>query len=154
MEDLKEVFGKCLEEIETGIREGRIPEAVRIYVERLGRSIRETLSVIETVMRENTIQTGISPSSRSAIYNLRRAFYATLSRLSEEKGVDKDRSVEEWKNAVSRMIDFINKEGINEAPMKIVLTYSIASDGDKKYVRPEKAEILFFELEGVKSLTF
>ncbi len=153
MEELKVTFNKCLEEIETGIKEGKLPEAVRIYIERLGRSIRETLSVIDTVMRENTIQTGISPSSRSAIYNLRRAFYATLSRLSEERGVDKEKSVEEWKKAVSKMIDFINKEGISEAPMKIVLTYDINEENDKKYIRPKEAEILFFELEGIKSLT-
>ncbi|HDI31552.1 MAG TPA: hypothetical protein ENF80_01925, partial [Thermofilum sp.] len=142
MEELKVTFNKCLEEIETGIKEGKLPEAVRIYIERLGRSIRETLSVIDTVMRENTIQTGISPSSRSAIYNLRRAFYATLSRLSEERGVDKEKSVEEWKKAVSKMIDFINKEGISEAPMKIVLTYDINEENDKKYIRPKEAEIL------------
>jgi len=154
MEELKEVFRKCLEEIDSGIKESKFPEVARIYIERLGRSIRDTLSVIDTVMKENTIQTGISPSSRSAIYNLRRAFYATLSRLSEEKGIDKDRSTEEWKNAVSKMIEFINKEGISEAPMKIVLTYDIAEENGKKYVKPERAEILFFELEGVKTLTF
>ncbi|RLE84750.1 MAG: hypothetical protein DRJ41_02575 [Thermoprotei archaeon] len=154
MEELTKILRQCLDEIDAGIKEGKFPEVARIYVERLGRSIRNTLSVIETVLKENTIQTGISPSSRSAIYNLRRAFYANLSRLVEEEGVDKDRSTEEWKSAVSKMIEFINKEGISETPMKIVLTYSIAEEGDKKFVRPEKAEILFFELEGVRTVKF
>jgi len=107
---------------------------------------------LETVTKENTIQTGISSSSRGAVYNLRRAFYATISRLEREEDIDRNRSIDEWRSFVSKLIGFINEHGISEAPMKIVLSYNIVTDNGVKYLRIEKAEILYFELEGVKEL--
>lgn len=138
--------------IETGLREGSFPEVSRSYVERLGRSIRDTLNVLEIVGKPYTIQSPLSASGRGAMYNLRKAFYATLSRLAKEEGVDRDRSVEEWRKAARRIIDFMNEEGITESPSKIVLSYEIAEEEGKKYVKPKSAQILFFELEGVKEL--
>ncbi len=141
-----------LEKIDKGLKEGSFPEASRSYVERLGRSIRETLNVIELVGKPQTIQSPLSASGRGAMYNLRKAFYATLSRLTKEEGVDRDLSIEQWRNAARRIIDFMNEEGITEAPTKIVLSYEIAEAEGKKYIKPKVAQILFFELEGVKEV--
>jgi len=154
MEELFNLMSKCVETIEKGIKEKAFPEVARIYIERLGRSVRETEGVLKLVLMENTIQTPISPSSRSAIYNLRRAYYAVLSRMEKEKGVDRARSTELWRAAVNKLIEYINAEGISEAPMKIVVTYDIEEEDGKKVLKLKKAAILYFELEGVKELTF
>ncbi len=141
-----------LERIREVLREGQVPEVTRSYIEHLGRSIATTINVLEMVARENTIQSPLSPSARGAMYNLRRAFYATLSRLVKESGVDRERSVESWKAAASKIVDFINEAGISEAPTKIVVTYEVAEEGGVKYLKLNRAEILYFELEGVKTL--
>lgn len=153
MEELFNLFNKCLEAINNGLKTGAFPETSRQYIQRLGRSIEETLKVLDIVTEENTIQTGISSSSRGAVYNLRRAFYATLSRLEKEKGIDRQKSIEVWKSFVGKLIDFINNKGISEAPMKIVMSFNIVSEDGIKYINIEKAEILFFELEGVEELS-
>lgn len=152
MESLVEKLKECRELMARGIKEGAFPEVSRMYIERLGRSIDETLNVLGVVLRENTIQTPISPSSRSAMYNLRRAFYAVLSRLQKERGVDRNLSTSSWKEAAGKIIDFINQVGISEAPIKIVLTYSIADAGGKKFMKLEKAEIFYYQLEGIREL--
>jgi len=152
LEELLESFNKCLTIIKEGLEKGSFPEVSRQYIQRLGRSIEETIKVLETVTKENTIQTGISSSSRGAVYNLRRAFYATISRLEKEEDIDRNRSIDEWRSFISKLIGFINEHGISEAPMKIVLSYNIVTDNGVKYLRIERAEILYFELEGVKEL--
>ncbi len=149
MEEVITQMEDLLKGIEEGIKEGKFPEISRIYIEHLGRNIRTTLRVLRAVTRENTIQTGISPSSRSAMYNLRRAFYAVIGRLAKEQGVDKNRSAQEWRKAASKLIEEIGKAGISEAPMKIVLSYDIIEEDGVKYMKLEKAEILYFELEGL-----
>lgn len=146
---LIEAMRQLLDAIEQGIREEKFPETSRIYIQQLGRQIRETLEVVEAVLRENTIQTSIAPSSRSAMYHLRRAFYATLSRLAREQGVDRGLSQAEWRRAAGRLIRAFEENGIIEAPCKIVLTYEVAERNGKKYMRFTDAKILFFELEGV-----
>lgn len=149
MESIVEQMKQLLSVIEEGIKEQKFPETSRIYIQQFGRQIRETLSVIEVILKENTLQTGISPSSRSAMYNLRRAFYATLFRLSKEEGIDRPKSQEEWKKAASKLIETFEKTGISEAPCKVVLTYEIAEEDGVKYIRFKDASILYFELEGV-----
>lgn len=150
MEELFSLFRKCLDAIDEGIKSGSLPESSRQYVQRLGRNIEETLKVLQIVTKENTIQTGISSSSRGAIYNLRRAFYAILSRLEKERDINREKSVENWKNFVGGLIDFINHKGISEAPMKLVVSYSIKEEENIRYIKLDKAEILYFELEGVE----
>ncbi len=146
---LIEAMRQLLHAIEEGIRGEKFPETSRIYIQQLGRQIRETLEVVDAVLRENTVQTSIAPSSRSAMYHLRRGFYATLSRLAREQGVDRGLSQAEWRRAAGRLIRAFEEHGISEAPCKIVLTYEIAERGDKKYMRFTDAKILYFELEGV-----
>ncbi len=154
MEDILKALNDIVKSIEKGIEEGTVPEGSRMYLQRLVRGIRDTIRVIDIVGRENTIQTPISPSARSAMYNLRRAFYAVVGRLSKEEGVDKDKSVAEWKNIAAKLVDFLNKAGISEAPTKIVLSYMIKEEDGVKYLKFDKAEILYFELEGIKEVKF
>jgi len=154
VENILKSLNELVNSIEAGIREGTVPEVSRIYLQRLVRSIRDTINVIEIVGKPNTIQSPISPTARSAMYNLRRAFYAVVGRLAKEQGVDKARSTEEWKSIASRLVDFLNQAGISEAPTKIVVSYKIAEEDGKKYLKFDRAEILYFELEGVKELEF
>jgi len=152
MTDILESLNEIIKTIENGIKEGTVPEGSRMYLQRLMRSIQDTIKVIEIVKQEKTIQSPISPSARSAMYNLRKAFYAVLGRLSKEKGVDKEKSISEWKNAAGKLVEFLNASGISEAPTKIVLFYNIIEEDGLKYLKFEKAEVLYFELEGVKDL--
>ncbi len=154
VDEVVESLKEALSMIEKGLKEGSLPKATCGYLETLGRRIRDTLAVIELVGREDTIQSPLSSSGRGAMYNLRRAFYAVISRLEKEENVDRDRGVEEWRKAAGKIIDAINSAGISEAPTKIVLTYRIAEDGDVKYWKPESAEIMYFELEGILRITF
>ncbi len=149
MEDLVKSVDQVLRLVEEGIKEGKFPEAMRTYIEQLGRNLRLFLDVVEISALENTIQSPISPSSRGAMFNLRKAFYATLTRLVKEQGVDRNKSLEEWKKVASRLIEEIEKRGITEAPCKIFLTYTIASDGQSKYISFKDARIFYFDLEGI-----
>ncbi|QOJ78526.1 hypothetical protein IG193_07155 [Infirmifilum lucidum] len=149
MEDLVKSVDQVLRLVEEGIKERRFPEAMRTYVEQLGRNLRLFLDVVEISALENTIQSPISPSSRGAMFNLRKAFYATLTRLVKEQGVDRNRSLEEWKKAASRLIEEIEKRGITEAPCKIFLTYTVMSDGQSKYISFKDARVFYFDLEGI-----
>jgi len=117
-------------------------------MQQLDRRIREFLTAVEVSVQENTIQTPISPSSRSALYNLRKAYYATLSRLVKEAKVDKNRSLEEWKKAVSKIIEEYDRRGLSETPSKIILSYEIREEGTK-YIAFKDARIFYFELEGI-----
>ncbi len=152
MEDILKSLNEIIKNIEAGIEQGTVPEGSRMYLQRLVRGIRDTIRVLDIVGRENTIQTPISPSARSAMYNLRRAFYAVVGRLSKEKGIDKEKSTAEWKDVATKLVDFLNKAGISEAPTKIVLSYNIVEENGVKYLKFDKAEILYFELEGIKEL--
>lgn len=149
MEELLKQLTSLLDSMEAGIKEKRFPEAVRLYVQQLGRRIREFMTAVEVSVRENTIQTPISPSSRSALYNLRKAYYATLSRLVKETGVDRERSLEEWRKAVSRIIEEYERRGLSETPSKIVVTYEVKEEGGSKYLSLKEARIFYFELEGI-----
>jgi len=146
---LIEAMRQLLHAIEEGLRGEKFPETSRVYIQQLGRQIRETLEAVDAVLRENTVQTGIAPSSRSAMYHLRRAFYATLSRLAKEQGVDRGLSQAEWRRAAGRLIRAFEEHGISEAPCKVVLAYEVAERGGKRYMRFTDAKILYFELEGV-----
>ena len=149
MEDLLKQLNVVLDAIETGIREKKFPETIRLYVQQLDRRIREFLTAVEVSVQENTIQTPISPSSRSALYNLRKAYYATLSRLVKEAKVDKNRSLEEWKKAVSKIIEEYDRRGLSETPSKIILSYEIREEGGTKYIAFKDARIFYFELDGI-----
>jgi len=149
LEDLLKQLSVVLNAIETGIREKRFPETIRLYVQQLDRRIREFLTAVEVSIQENTIQTPISPSSRSALYNLRKAYYATLSRLVKEAKVDRNRSLEEWKRAVSRIIEEYDRRGLSETPSKIILSYEIREEGGTRYIALREARIFYFELEGI-----
>jgi hypothetical protein len=150
LEDLLKQLNVVLDAIETGIREKKFPETIRLYVQQLDRRIREFLTAVEVSVQENTIQTPISPSSRSALYNLRKAYYATLSRLVKEAKVDKNRSLEEWKKAVSKIIEEYDRRGLSETPSKIILSYEIREEeGGTKYIAFKDARIFYFELEGI-----
>jgi len=153
IEDVIKTLEKALEEIETGIAEKSFPEVYRSYVQGLGRSIRETLKVLKIMAEPDAIQTPLSASGRGAMYNLRRAFYARLSRLTKEENVDKDRSTSEWRNAAQKLIEYMNSEGLSETPCKIVLKYEIVEENETKYLKPVKATVLYFELEGIKEVT-
>lgn len=148
MEDLLKQLNVVLDAIETGMREKKFPEPIGLYVQQLDRRIREFLTAVEVSVQENTIQTPISPSSRSALYNLRKAYYATLSRLVKEAKVDKNRSLEEWKKAVSKIIEEYDRRGLSETPSKIILSYEIREEGTK-YIAFKDARIFYFELEGI-----
>ena len=80
MEALTKNVQEILASIETGIKERKFPEQTRIYIEQLGRNLRHFLETVEIAAQANTIKTPISPSSRSAMYNLRKAFYAILTK--------------------------------------------------------------------------
>ncbi len=150
MNSLKEIANK----IDEGLEKGTFPEVTRSYLERVGRSIKETLNLINLLGRENTVQSPVSASGRGAMYNLRRAFYTVLGRLVREEGVDRARSVEEWKKTAQKLIDFINNLGIRESPTKIVLTYEIAQEGEVKYWKPISADVFCFELESIREIKF
>ena len=152
MENIIEQMKQLLNLIEEGIREQKFPETSRIYIQQFGRQIKATLDLIEVILGENTLQTGISPSSRSAMYNLRRAFYATLSRLVKEQNVDRAKSQEEWKKTATKLIETFEQKGISEAPCKIVLTYEIVEENGVKYIKFKEATIIYFEVEGVISI--
>jgi len=149
MEDLVSNVNLVLKLIEEGIKERKFPEAMRTYIEQLGRNLRQFLDVVEVSALVNTIQSPISPSSRGAMFNLRKAFYATLSRLAKEQGVDRSKSLEEWRKVARKLIEEIERRGITEAPCKILLTYEVASDGQSKYISFKDARILYFDLEGI-----
>uniref|UniRef100_A0A7C4FDR5 DUF2258 domain-containing protein n=1 Tax=Thermofilum pendens TaxID=2269 RepID=A0A7C4FDR5_THEPE len=149
MEDLLKQLNVVLDAIETGIKEKKFPETIRLYVQQLDRRIREFLTAVEVSVQENTIQTPISPSSRSALYNLRKAYYATLSRLVKEARVDKNRSLEEWRRAVSRIIEEYDRRGLSETPSKIILSYEIKDEGGVRYIALKEVRIFYFELEGI-----
>ena len=150
LNSLKEIASK----IDEGLEKGTFPEVTRSYIERVGRSIKETLNLIDLLGRENTVQSPVSASGRSAMYNLRRAFYTVLGRLVREEGVNRTRSVEEWKKAAQKLIEFINNLGIRESPTKIVLTYEIAQEGEIKYWKPISADVFCFELESIREVKF
>jgi len=152
IEDVIKILEKALKEIETGISEKTFPEVYRSYVQGLGRNIRETFKVLKIMAEPDTIQTPLSASGRGAMYNLRKAFYARLSRLSKEENVDRDRSTSEWRNAAQKLIEYMNNEGISETPCKIVLKYEIVEQDQIKYLKPVKATVLYFELEGIKEV--
>jgi len=149
MEELLKQLESVLEAMEAGIREKKFPETVRLYVQQLERRMREMMTAVEVTVRENTIQTPISPSSRSALYNLRKAYYATLSRLVKEAGVNRDKSLEEWRKVASRIIREYEERGLSETPSKIILTYEVREEGGTKYLAFREARILYFELEGI-----
>lgn len=152
MEELLRQLNSLLESMESGIREKKFPEAVRLYVQQLGRRMREFMTAVEVSIRENTIQTPISPSSRSALFNLRKAYYATLSRLVKEKGLSREKSLEEWRRAVSRIIEEYEKRGLSETPSKIIVTYEVREEGGVRYLALKEARIFYFELEGILRL--
>ncbi|MEM0493977.1 MAG: hypothetical protein QXU72_01770 [Thermofilum sp.] len=152
MEELLKQLNSLLESMETGIREKKYPETVRLYVQQLGRRMKEFMTAVEVSVRENTIQTPISPSSRSALFNLRKAYYATLSRLVKEKGLNREKSLEEWRSAVSRIIEEYEKRGLSETPSKIIVTYEVKEEGGMRYLSLKEARIFYFELEGILKL--
>ncbi|MGC9146391.1 MAG: hypothetical protein ACP5GL_01045 [Infirmifilum sp.] len=152
MEELVKSIDQILKMIDQSINEKKIPETMRTYVEQLERNMRLFLDVAEISVQENTIQSPISPSSRGAMFNLRKAFYATLTRLAREQGVDRNRSLEEWRRVAGVLIEETRKRGIIEAPCKIVLTYSIVSDSKSKYISFKSARIFYFELEDIIKL--
>ncbi len=154
MEEIIKSLNDVVAKIDESIKAGAVPDVAKSYLERLCRSIRDTLKVIEIVSGERTIQTGISPSARSAMFTLRKAYYATLGRLVKEQGVDRELSSANWRTVAGELIEFINKEGISEAPTKIVLDYDIAEKDGVKYIKIKRAQILFFELEGMKEKIF
>ncbi|MEM4411572.1 MAG: hypothetical protein QXO66_01860, partial [Thermofilum sp.] len=141
MEELLKQLNSLLESMETGIREKKYPETVRLYVQQLGRRMKEFMTAVEVSVRENTIQTPISPSSRSALFNLRKAYYATLSRLVKEKGLNREKSLEEWRSAVSRIIEEYEKRGLSETPSKIIVTYEVKEEGGVRYLSLKEARI-------------
>lgn len=145
-------LNSLLESMEAGIKEKRFPETIRLYVQQLGRRMREFMTAVEVSVRENTLQTPISPSSRSALYNLRKAYYATLSRLVKEKGLNRERSLEEWRKAVSRIIEEYERRGLSETPSKIVIAYEIKEEEGVRYLSFKEARIFYFELEGIVRL--
>ncbi|MCC5997646.1 MAG: hypothetical protein LM573_01070 [Thermofilum sp.] len=149
MEALVKNVQEILASIESGIKEKKFPEQMRIYIEQLGRNLRQFLETIEIATQLNTIQTPISPSSRSAVYNLRKAFYAILTKEIKQSGVNKDKSMEEWRKAVSKIIETYEKSGLTETPSKIVLSYEIKEEGGVKYISFKNAKIFYFELEGI-----
>ncbi|MEZ0346692.1 MAG: hypothetical protein ABWK01_09090 [Infirmifilum sp.] len=149
MEELVKNVDQILKLVEDSIKERKIPETMRTYVEQLGRNLRLFLDVAEISVQQNTIQSPISPSSRGAMFNLRKAFYATLSRMVKEQGVDKNRSLEEWRRTAGILIEETRRRGITEAPCKIVLTYEISSDSQSKYISFKDARIFYFELEDI-----
>ncbi|ABL77492.1 hypothetical protein [Thermofilum pendens] len=153
MEELVKSVKETLNMIDAGIRDKKFPEQMRIYIEQLGRNLRHFIEVIEVTGRENTIQSPISPSSRSAMFNLRKAFYATLSREIKQNKVDKERSLEEWRKVASRIIETFEKRGLTEAPSKIILTYEIKEEDGKRYIAFRDARILYFGLEGILSVS-
>ncbi|MGB9708911.1 MAG: hypothetical protein ACPLRJ_00365 [Infirmifilum uzonense] len=152
MEELVKSIDQILKMIDQSINEKKIPETMRTYVEQLERNMRLFLDVAEISVQENTIQSPISPSSRGAMFNLRKAFYATLTRLAREQGVDRNRSLEEWRRVAGVLIEETRKRGIIEAPCKIVLTYNIVSDSKSKYISFKSARIFYFELEDIIKL--
>ncbi|MCC6002897.1 MAG: hypothetical protein LM590_00945 [Thermofilum sp.] len=152
LEDLVKGVQEILKTIEGGIKEKKFPEQMRIYIEQLGRNLRHFLDVVETAAQANTIQTPISPSSRSAMYNLRKAFYAILSREIKQSGVSKDKSLEEWRRTAAKIIETYERSGLTETPSKVILTYEIKEEGGSRYISFRNARIFYFELEGILSV--
>jgi len=80
---------------------------------------------------------------------LRKAFYAILTKEVKQSGVNKDKSLEEWRRAASKIIETYEKSGLTETPSKIVLSYEIKEEGGVKYISFKNAKIFYFELEGI-----
>ena len=57
METLVKNVQEILASIESGIKEKKFPEQIRIYIEQLGRNLRQFLETIEIATQLNTIQT-------------------------------------------------------------------------------------------------
>lgn len=152
VENLVKSVDQALKTIESVISEKRVPETMRTYVEQLERNLRLFLDVAEISIQQNTIQSPISPSSRGAMFNLRKAFYATLSRLVKEQGVDRNKSLDEWRRVARALIEETQRRGITEAPCKIILTYEVVTDSQAKYIAFKDARIFYFELEDIIKL--
>lgn len=123
-------------------------EVVKI-LERGIRLIEENIKELEAIPKDKIIETRIAPTARGAMFTLRKAFYAVLGRLRKEKGVDRDLSIQEWKKTASYLIDYINKKGLTDIPMKIILQYEIDESQGKKIMRLSKAWLIYFEVEGI-----
>ncbi len=123
-------------------------EVVKI-LERGIRLIEENIKELEAIPKDKIIETRIAPTARGAMFTLRKAFYAVLGRLRKEKGVDRDLSIKEWKKTASYLIDYINKKGLTDIPMKIILQYEIDESQGKRIMRLSKAWLIYFEVEGI-----
>jgi len=131
-----------------------LKRAIKKLEEPRREELQAALTELKSIDISSAVQSGIAASGRGAIYQLRRAFYARLSRLVKEEGVNKERSVEEWRKTAGTLIDFMNEKGLDKVPCKVVLSYEVAEENGVKYLRFTRARIYYFGIEGVETLDF
>jgi len=139
---LKDAIGK-LEEMR---KKGELTKEKGEQLEKLSGMLEE----LKQVKLEKTIQSRIAPTGRGAMYQLRKAFYAQVSK----EGADKELSAKEWRKVASTLVEFLNEKGLSDVPTKIILEYDIAEEGEKKYIKFKKARIYYFGIAGAYTLPF
>ena len=88
---------------------------------------------------ENQIVTRLCPTGRGAIFRLKRAVWATISRLKREQGLDADASGDNWREFARALVNKLNELGVSTYPTRIILYYRI----ENNVFKPVRAKIQF-----------
>ena len=121
-------------------------EIVKILERRIS-VIQDKIEDLKKIPSERIIQSRISPSGRGALYQLRKAFYATLG-----KKYDKELSINEWKKVAGKLVKFIGDKGLQDIPTKIILEYNIEESNDRKYIKFSRGWVIYFQVEDIEKL--
>ncbi len=83
------------------------------------------------------IRLKIAASGRGAVFKLKRAFWAAVSKEKR----DAERSGQYWKEFAGKIVQKLNEEGASDKPVRIVLHYNIVENA----IRPVRADIEVYE---------
>lgn len=73
----------------------------------------------------------ISPTTRGAIFKVKRWFYGTFYNKKIPEDV-REKNKETWVRFANRLVEEASKRGISDQPARITVTYDIGSRGEFK----------------------
>lgn len=87
-----------------------------------------------------SLTTRVASTGRTAVWLLRRAFYAVMLTNKATKSTKPL-----WKEFVPKIINKLNETGLTDKPCRIILNYDQQTQDDDKVLVPKSAIIEVFE---------